>query len=59
MKKNDIVRYSKPVDAEEAKLRFVVLADPEKGRVDIQLVCDYTIKPIETVLTEDVELATE
>ena len=45
MKAYDIVKYSKPVDDEEAKLRFILLRDLEKGQVDIQLICDYRIKP--------------
>jgi hypothetical protein len=40
MKTNDIVKYSKPADEEEANLRFVLLGDPEKGRADIQFICD-------------------
>ena len=59
MKANDIVKYSRPVNEEEGRLRFILLRDPEKGRVDIQLICDYRIKPIETVETEEIELATE
>jgi len=57
MKANDIVKYSTPVDEDEAKLRFVLLRDPEKGRVDIQLICDYRIKPVETVEAGEIELA--
>jgi hypothetical protein len=57
MKANDIVKYSKPVDEEEAKLRFILLRDPEKGRADIQLMCDYRIKPIETVEVVEIKLA--
>ena len=53
------MKYSKPVNDEEAKLRFILLREPEKGRVDIQLICDYRIKPIETVEAEEVELANE
>ena len=59
MKANDIVKYSKPVDEEEAKLRFVLLLDPEKGRVDIQLICDYRIKPVETVEVGEIVAASE
>ena len=58
MKANDIVKYSKPVDEEEAKLRFVLLRDPEKGRADIQLICDCRIKPVETVEVGEIEAAT-
>lgn len=57
MKANDIVKYSKPVDAEEAELRFILLRNPEKGRADIQLICDWRIKPIETVEVGEIELA--
>ena len=58
MKANDIVKYSKPVDEEETKLRFILLRDPEKGRADIQLICDYRIKPIELVAVGEIEPAT-
>jgi len=57
MKANDVVKYSKPVDEEEAKLRFILLRDPEKGRADIQLICDYRIKPVETIEAGEIELA--
>ncbi|HWX18314.1 MAG TPA: hypothetical protein VN578_00270 [Candidatus Binatia bacterium] len=57
MKANDIVRYSKPANEAEAELRFVLLRNPEKGRADIQLVCDYRIKPIETVEVGEIEAA--
>jgi hypothetical protein len=59
MKANDIVRYSKPVDANEAQLRFILLNEPEKGRVDIQLICDDRIKPIETVEVAEIEISME
>ena len=57
MKRGDIVKYSKPVSEEEAKFRFILLNVPEKGRVDIQLICDQRIKPIETVEASEVEPA--
>jgi hypothetical protein len=57
MKANDIVKYSRPVDEDEAKLRFILLRDPEKGRADIQLMCDYRIKPVETVEVGEIEPA--
>lgn len=58
MKRGDIVKYSRPADAPEAAFRFVLLAEPEKDRVDIQLLCDERIKPIETVAVGEIELAT-
>jgi len=57
MKRGDIVKYSRPVNQEEAEFRFILLNEPEKGRVDIQLICDERIKPIETVETGEIELA--
>jgi len=57
MKKGDIVKYSKPTNPEEATLRFFLLNEPEMGRVDIQLICDYRIKPIETVEAGEIQLA--
>ena len=59
MKRGDIVKYSRPMSAEEAEFRFILLTEPEKGRVDIQLICDDRIKPIETVEAVEVELAKE
>ena len=58
MKRGDIVKYSRPVDEEEAQFRFVLLTEPEKGRVDIQLIFDDRIKPIETVEVGEIEPAT-
>ena len=40
MKRGDIVKYSRPVNQEEAAFRFILLNEPEKGRVDIQLTRD-------------------
>lgn len=57
MKRGDIVKYSRPVDEEESKFRFVLLGEPEKGRVDIQLICDDHIKPTETVEVGEIEPA--
>jgi hypothetical protein len=51
------MKYSKPVSQEEAAFRFILLNEPEKGRVGIQLICDDRIKPIETVETREVEVA--
>ena len=59
MKANDIVKYSRPADEAEARLRFILLREPEKGRADIQLICDYRIKPVETVEVGEIEAAGE
>src|SRR5205814_1760670 len=45
--------------AAEAEFRFILLNEPEKGRVNIQLICDARIKPIETVEADEVELAND
>jgi hypothetical protein len=55
MKRGDIVRYARLLSEEESKFRFILLGEPEKGRVDIQLICDDRIKPIETVEVGEVE----
>ena len=57
MQRGDIVRYSKPLKG-EAAFRFVLLSSPQKERVDIQLICEERIKPIETVSVTEIELAT-
>lgn len=54
MKQGDTVKYSKPLDAEEAQLRFLLL-EHNGDRVAIQLICDETIKPVETVEVSEVE----
>ena len=55
MKRGDIVKYSKPTDADEAQFRFILLNEPEKGRMDIQLIWDDRIKPIETMEAGEIE----
>jgi hypothetical protein len=57
MKRGDIVRYSRPINEAEAEFRFVLLSEPEMGRVDIELICDDRIRPIETVEAGEVEVA--
>ena len=57
---NDLVKYSRPQNAEEQKLRFRVLEihrDVENPRAHIQLVCDWRIKPVEVVAITDIEPA--
>jgi hypothetical protein len=56
MKRGDIVKYSQPADDNEAAFRFVLLTEPQKDRVDIQLICEERIKPIETVPVGEIEL---
>ena len=37
MKRGDIVKYSRPVNEDEAAFRFVLLNEPEKGRGEWRL----------------------
>ena len=57
---NDLVKYSRPRNAEERKFRFRVLEihrDVENPRAHIQLICDWRIKPVEVVALTDIEPA--
>jgi hypothetical protein len=57
MKTNDTVKYHKPQKGEE-NLRFV-LREINGDRVLIELICDWTIKPIESVPIAEVCPANE
>ena len=57
MQRGDILKYSRPVRPDEAALRFVWLAAPQKHPVDIQLIGEERIKPIQTVAAAEIELA--
>jgi hypothetical protein len=58
MKQGDIVKYSKPVDADEAAFRFILLNDAvNDGRAHIEAICDETIAPVETVELCEIEKA--
>lgn len=57
MKINDIVKYSKPQKGEE-DIRFT-LREINGDRVLIEMICDWTIKPTETVAISEVCKADE
>ncbi len=57
MKQGDIVKYSKPVDQEEAGYRFILLNDPADGRAHIESIGDEAIAPVETVELCEIEAA--
>lgn len=60
MQVNDTVKYSRPQDDEERKLRFHILEiheDVDNPRAHIQLICDDKIKPVEVVSLDEVESA--
>jgi len=55
MKIGDTVKYSRPAAGEE-DLRFALL-EANGDRVAIQLICDWTIKPIEVVSNSEITLS--
>ena len=57
IKINDIVKYRKPQKGEE-DIRFV-LREVNGDRVLIEMICDWTIKPTETVTISEVCKADE
>jgi len=57
MKANDCVKYSKPQKGEEG-LRFI-LREINGDRVLVELICDWAIKPVETLPMEEVCSADE
>ncbi len=62
MNVDDVVRYSRPQDAEEERLRFRVLEihrDTENPRAHIQLICDWRIRPVEVVALGDIQVAND
>ena len=53
MTPGQLLKYSHPVDAAEASLRFILLADCG-NRVHMELVCDWPLPPVECVATGEV-----
>ena len=45
MKKGDIVKFKKVVDAGDKDLRMVLLEDPDGGRVLVEYIVDMNIRP--------------
>jgi len=58
LRRGSLVKYSCPLNAQEGAFRFTVL-HIEHGKADIELVCSYTVKPVETVALDDIVDATE
>lgn len=56
-RKGALCKYSKPIKGEH-DLRFICLTDPRDGDPmgDFQLVCDWFLKPIETVEYSEMEV---
>lgn len=58
MNAGDIIKFSKPVNADEESAEFILVEGPNvMGRVKIKLICDLPIPPIELIDVSEVELA--
>ena len=55
MKKGDIVKFKKVVDAGDEVLRMVLLENPDRGRVLVESVVDMNIKPTSRHNVDDLE----
>jgi hypothetical protein len=55
IKVGSVVKNSRPTEG-EADLRFILKED-NGNRVLIELICDYRIKPLETVAEDEIEPA--
>ena len=57
MKIGDIVKFSNPVDEDEAKARFILAGEPNvMGRVKIQLIADMNFKHSFSELVHESEI---
>jgi hypothetical protein len=57
MKKGDFVKLKYPLDHNEEEERFILLEDPDGGRVLVEGVCDLSIRPTRILNIDDLELA--
>jgi hypothetical protein len=56
-KKGDLVRFKDPMNDNEVKERFILLEDPDGGRVLAEGVCNLPIRPSGVLRVEELELA--
>ncbi len=56
MKKGDIVKFKKAVDAGDENLRMILLEEPDKGSVLVEAIVDMNIKPTSRHNVEDLEI---
>jgi len=56
MKKGDKVRFKTPVDETEEKERFILLEEPDGGRVLAEGICNLPIRPTKVLSVEDIEI---
>ncbi len=61
MRKGDIVKFREPLDANEALERFVLIEEPDGGRVLVQCICDPSvmlIAPTKVLVVSDLAVTT-
>jgi len=56
MKKGNLIKFKEPFDQREEKERFILLKDPEGGRVLAEGVCNLTVRPTRILNSDDLEL---
>lgn len=57
MKKGDIAMYREPLDEAERQERFVLLEEPDGGRVLVKSICNLPIPPTKIVRMNEIELS--
>jgi hypothetical protein len=57
LKKGDLVKFKDPLDENEKRERFVLLEDPDGGRVLAEGVCDLLFKPTRVLKVDELSLA--
>jgi len=55
LKKGDLAKFHTPADDSEAKERFLLLEDPDGGRVLVRCLVDLPIPPTKVLRVEDLE----
>lgn len=56
MKKGDRVRFKMPSNETEEKERFILLEDPDGGRVLAEGICNLPIRPTTILRIDEIEL---
>lgn len=58
MKKGDIVRFIVCIDEDDNNLRFLVLENPDGGRVLVEAIVDMNLRPTYRYNVADLEVCT-
>jgi hypothetical protein len=56
LKAGDIAKFRFPDDEDEARERFLLLEDPDGGRVLVECICPLMIRPTKVLRVEDLEV---